>query len=103
VSPGRLFFFSLLVGGCRRDCDQPVRAIESGLISRLGTLDPTDHSTSLRYSLSAHLDKPVGEHGKFSLSLYGIHANMTLVNNFTRMLKNRSAPAPLEVFREPAA
>jgi DNA-binding transcriptional LysR family regulator len=26
-----------------------------------------------------------------------------LVNNFTRMLKNRSAPAPLEVFREPAA
>src|SRR5215212_4033823 len=23
VSPGRLFFFSLLVGGCRRDCDQP--------------------------------------------------------------------------------
>src|SRR5829696_3126375 len=23
VSPGRLFFFSLLLGGCRRDCDQP--------------------------------------------------------------------------------
>src|SRR5438045_406941 len=24
VSPGRLFFFSLVVGGCRRDCDQPI-------------------------------------------------------------------------------
>src|SRR5688572_8350205 len=23
VSPGRLFFFSLEVGGCRRDCDKP--------------------------------------------------------------------------------
>ena len=66
--------------------DQPLRAIESGLISRFGTLDPTDHSTSLRYSLSAHLAKPVGEHGQFSLSLYGIHANMTLANNFTHFL-----------------
>jgi outer membrane receptor protein involved in Fe transport len=66
--------------------DQPLRAIESGLISRFGTLDPTDHSTSLRYSLSAHLDKPVGENGKVSLSLYGIRANMTLVNNFTHFL-----------------
>jgi outer membrane receptor protein involved in Fe transport len=66
--------------------DQPLRAITSGLISRFGTLDPSDHSTSLRYSLSAHLDKPVGEHGKFSLSLYGIRANMTLVNDFTHFL-----------------
>ena len=66
--------------------DQPQRAIDQGLISRFGTLDPTDHSTSLRYSLSAHLDKPVGEHGKFTLSLYGINANMTLVNNFTHFL-----------------
>ncbi|MBO0748988.1 MAG: TonB-dependent receptor, partial [Porphyrobacter sp.] len=66
--------------------DQPLRAIDSGLISRFGTLDPTDHSASLRYSLSAHLDKPVGEHGKLALSLYGIRANMTLVNNFTHFL-----------------
>ena len=66
--------------------DQPLRAIASGLISRFGTLDPTDHSTSLRYSLSAHLDNQVGSNGKLAVSLYGIHATMTLVNNFTHFL-----------------
>jgi hypothetical protein len=66
--------------------DQPLRAITAGLIDRFGTLDPTDHSRSLRYSLSAHLDKPVGENGQFALSLYGIHATMTLWNNFTHYL-----------------
>jgi len=66
--------------------DQPQRAIDEGLIDRYGTLDPTDHSKSLRYSLSGHLDKPVGDNGKFSLSLYGIHATMTLWNNFTHYL-----------------
>lgn len=65
--------------------DQPLRAVESGLIDRFGTLDPTDHSKSLRYSLSAHLDKPVGP-GQFALSLYGIHSTMTLWNNFTHYL-----------------
>ncbi|WP_404711720.1 TonB-dependent receptor [Sphingomonas sp. MMS24-J13] len=65
--------------------DQPLRAIQSGLIDRFGTLDPTDHSKSLRYSLSAHLDKPIGP-GQFALSLYGIHSTMTLWNNFTHYL-----------------
>ena len=65
--------------------DQPRRAIDEGLIDRFGTLDPTDHSKSLRYSLSAHLDKPLGP-GQFALSLYGIHATMTLWNNFTHYL-----------------
>jgi hypothetical protein len=65
--------------------DQPLRAIEQGLIDRFGTLDPTDHSRSLRYSLSAHLAKPVGP-GELSVSLYGIHSTMTLWNNFTHFL-----------------
>jgi hypothetical protein len=65
--------------------DQPLRAIQAGMIDRYGTLDPTDHSKSLRYSLSAHLDKPVGP-GQLSLSFYGIHSTMTLWNNFTHYL-----------------
>jgi len=65
--------------------DQPLRAIEAGTIDRFGTLDPTDHSRSLRYSLSAHIDKLLGP-GKFSLSLYAIHSTMTLWNNFTHYL-----------------
>jgi len=65
--------------------DQPLRAIEAGLISRFGTLDPSDASRSLRYSLSAHLDKPVGP-GQLAVSLYAIHSTMTLWNNFTHYL-----------------
>ncbi|WP_019832418.1 TonB-dependent receptor [Sphingomonas sp. PR090111-T3T-6A] len=65
--------------------DQPLRAIEDGTISRFGTLDPSDHSRSLRYSLSTHLDKPVGP-GQLAVSLYGIHSTMTLWNNFTHYL-----------------
>ena len=65
--------------------DQPLRAIQAGLIDRFGTLDPTDASRSLRYSLSGHLDKPIGP-GQLSISLYGIHSTMTLWNNFTHFL-----------------
>ncbi len=66
--------------------DQPLRTITSGLISRFGTTDPTDHSRSLRYSLSGHLDKQVGSNGKLAVSLYGIRATMTLWNDFTHYL-----------------
>lgn len=65
--------------------DQPERAIEQGLIDRFGTLDPSDYSRSQRYSLSAHLEKPVGP-GQFSASLYAIRSTMTLWNNFTHYL-----------------
>lgn len=65
--------------------DQPERAIEAGLISRFGTLDPTDYSKSQRYSLSAHLDRPVGP-GHVAVSLYAIHSTMTLWNDFTHYL-----------------
>ncbi|MEO9130885.1 MAG: TonB-dependent receptor [Sphingomonas sp.] len=65
--------------------DQPERAIEQGLIDRFGTLDPTDHSRSLRYSVSAHLDKPVGP-GQLAISLYAVHSTMTLWSNFTHYL-----------------
>lgn len=65
--------------------DQPERAVSAGLISRFGTLDPSDRSKSQRYSLSAHLDKPLGS-GQFALSIYGIQATMTLFNNFTHYL-----------------
>lgn len=69
----------------RLTTDQPERAIEAGLISRFGSLDPSDYSKSMRFSLSGHLEKPIGP-GQFSLSLYGIHSTMTLWNNFTHYL-----------------
>ena len=66
--------------------DQPLRAIQQGLISRFGTLDPTDGSSSERASLSAHYGA-AGTGWRFaSVSAYYIHSRMTLWNNFTHFL-----------------
>jgi outer membrane receptor protein involved in Fe transport len=65
--------------------DQPLRAITSGLISRFGTLDSTDGSSSERASLSAHFATK-GETWKLSSSAYYIHSRMTLWNDFTHFL-----------------
>lgn len=65
--------------------DQPQRAIDAGLIGRYGTLDPTDYSRSQRYSLSGHIDRPVGP-GQLAVSLYAIRSTMTLWNDFTHYL-----------------
>ena len=65
--------------------DQPARAVDEGLIHRFGTLDPTDASRSLRYSVSAHVDRSIGP-GTIAASLYAVHSTMTLWNNFTHYL-----------------
>ncbi|HEX2815070.1 MAG TPA: TonB-dependent receptor, partial [Phenylobacterium sp.] len=65
--------------------DQPLRAIQEGLIDRFGTLDPTDGSSSERASLSAHFGA-TGKTWKFSSSAYYIHSRMTLWNDFTHVL-----------------
>ena len=65
--------------------DQPLRAIQQGLISRFGTLDPTDGSSSERISLSAHYGV-TGDGWKFASSGYYIHSRMTLWNDFTHFL-----------------
>jgi hypothetical protein len=66
--------------------DQPQRAIDRGLISRWGTLDPSDGNSSERASLSAHWAEPVGENWKLAASGYFIHARMTLWNDFTHFV-----------------
>ncbi len=65
--------------------DQPLRAVTAGLIDRFGTLDPSDASRSLRYSVSAHVAKPVGD-GRLDATAYAVHSTMTLWNNFTHFL-----------------
>ncbi|THD77366.1 MAG: TonB-dependent receptor [Phenylobacterium sp.] len=65
--------------------DQPLRAIEGGLIDRFGTLDPTDRSRSERYSLSGHYGVS-GERWDASVNAYAIHSTMTLWNDFTHFL-----------------
>jgi outer membrane receptor protein involved in Fe transport len=65
--------------------DQPLRAIQQELISRWGTLDPTDGSLSERFSFSGHFGA-TGDNWKYSSSAYFIHSKMILWNDFTHYL-----------------
>ncbi len=69
--------------------DQPLRAIQQGLISRFGTLDPSDGSYSERMSLSSHFAaKGAGDFGdwNFTANAYAIRWRMFLYNDFTHFL-----------------
>jgi outer membrane cobalamin receptor len=65
--------------------DQPLRAVQEGIISRWGSLDPTDGSLSERFSLSGHFGT-TGDGWKSSSSAYFIHSKMILWNDFTHFL-----------------
>jgi hypothetical protein len=62
--------------------DQPLRAIQEGLISRWGSLDPSDGMRSERFSLSGHY-AVTGDTWRSSSSLYFIRSRMILWNDFT--------------------
>ena len=71
------------------------RAIDEGLVSRFGTLDPSDRGSSYRYSLSGQWQH-TGENSLTKVSAYGIAYGMDLYNDFTYFLENpelrRSVP-----------
>jgi outer membrane receptor protein involved in Fe transport len=65
--------------------DQPLSAFQQGLISRFGTLDPSDGSYAERFSLNGHYY--VGGDGwTLATSGYVIHSQLTLWNDFTHFL-----------------
>ncbi len=74
-------------GQGRLSTDQPVRAYDEGLISRYGTLDPTDGNFSERGSLSAHYAQS-GENWQFTTNAYAIHSLQVLWNDFTHFLND---------------
>ncbi|MEZ5821651.1 MAG: TonB-dependent receptor [Xanthobacteraceae bacterium] len=61
------------------------RAIDQGIIGRLGTLDPTDGGVSSRFSLSGNLAHS-SDHGQTRVSAYLIRSDLQLYNNFTYYL-----------------
>jgi hypothetical protein len=65
------------------------RAIDEGLVSRFGTLDPSDQGKSYRYSLSAQWQH-TEEKSLTKISAYGIGYGMDLYNDFTYFLENPS-------------
>lgn len=66
-----------------RSTDQiPLRAVQSGLIDRFGTVDPTDGGDSHRYSLAADWTAVLGG-GQSKGLLYAVDYDLDLVSNFS--------------------
>ncbi len=65
----------------------PKRAIDSGLIDRLGFIDPTVGGDSHRYSLSADIQR-TGDSGVTRASVYGGTYQLDLFSNFTLFLED---------------
>lgn len=63
----------------------PERAVRSGLIDELGSIDTTVGGESSRYSISANWTGPVWE-----ASIYGIDYDLDLFSNFTYLLDDES-------------
>ena len=61
------------------------RAIDQGLIGRLGSLDPTDGGTSSRFSLSGNWAQS-SAYGQSKANAYLIRSSLALFNNFTYVL-----------------
>jgi hypothetical protein len=65
----------------------PRRAVDSGVIGRYGTLDPTDGGSSQRYSLTAEWHRQDAA-GATRLMAYGLYSEMALYSNFTYFLND---------------
>ena len=65
--------------------DQPERAITQGLITRFGSLDPSDGGQAQRASVSLQYHRTVAD-GQISANAYVIDNHLTLWNDFTHFL-----------------
>jgi hypothetical protein len=65
--------------------DQPERAIDEGLISRYGSLDPSDGGEAQRTSLTAQYSRKLGD-GQLHTNFYAFSNRLTLWNDFTHFL-----------------
>lgn len=65
----------------------PRRAVEQGILSRFGNLDPSNGGSSSRYSLSAELRRG-NEHSLTRFNAYALSYQLGLFSNFTYFLDN---------------
>jgi TonB dependent receptor/TonB-dependent Receptor Plug Domain len=63
------------------------RAIDQGIISRLGTLDATDGGTASRFSLSSNWAQS-SDAGQSKVSAYVVRSSLQLFNDFTYFLND---------------
>tara|TARA_R110001606_G_scaffold386136_1_gene549988 strand:+ start:6733 stop:8790 length:2058 start_codon:yes stop_codon:yes gene_type:complete len=79
---GKLSIAAMAYDNSWNSADQiPQRAVDSGLIDSLGSIDPSLRGDSSRYSLSANWDS-----AQASLSVYAIDYDLDLFSNFTYFL-----------------
>ncbi len=71
----------------------PQRAVDQGLISRFGAIDPSDGGQTARYSLSYTTER-VTDRGTFKANAYAIQSRLDLFSDFTYNLDNPSPPNP---------
>jgi hypothetical protein len=74
----------------------PLRAVQSGLIDRYGTVDPTDGGKTQRYSLSLDHQRAYDD-GAFRFNAWAIQSELDLWSNFTYFLDN---PVDGDQFRQ---
>jgi len=81
------FDFSLMVYDAEWDStDQiPERAVQAGLISRLGNIDPTLGGSTARYSANLQLFHGTSS-GQFRSNIYAVYSDFRLFSNFTFLL-----------------
>ena len=65
----------------------PLRAIESGLISRFGSIDPTDAGRTYHHSIAFDWLRSTGD-SALRVTAYGMRYGLNLVQNFTYFLGN---------------
>ena len=65
----------------------PLRAVESGSLSRFGNVDPTDAGRTSRYSLAFDWLRS-GGNGSTRLTAYTLQGGLNLFQNFTYFLEN---------------
>jgi hypothetical protein len=65
------------------------RAVDQGLVSRFGAIDPSDAGETSRYSLSVDRHKVLDNGGVFHMDAYVIKYRLDLFSNFTYFLDPR--------------
>ncbi|HEX2542778.1 MAG TPA: TonB-dependent receptor [Caldimonas sp.] len=74
----------------------PRRAVDSGLVGRFGTIDPSDGGKAERYSLSLATRRKLDD-GEFRLDAYAIRSRLDLFSNFTFYLEQPSDLDPAAI------
>jgi hypothetical protein len=64
----------------------PQRALDQGLVSRFGAIDPSDAGQTSRYSVSLDRHKTLDNGGIFHMDAYAIKYRLKLFSNFTYFL-----------------